>query len=521
MPLSFRFVFSDEDDTRQRPAFFSLRLTLAIVSSLVEARFYRSIVEHVNARIGRYTLFILATSAGMYNASTGRSWSALIRNVIGKELICPHPPAHPVSKAFLPSTFSMYLTTLGLSYGMAPVSSDSNRTFKATACFAAAAIVGWPFSIILAIPFVFEELFVPGREAADAGSEPRALIRLVRRFQRLLTAGSTVSLIAIPILAIDSYFYGYFTFPPLNLLIYNLAGPGPELYGVEPPTFYFHNLLLNFNVAAFLAFLSLPALVITKIFDRRRLGSKPVPGQSSTFSLLLHRLAPFYVWFGVLSLQPHKEERFGFPAYPLLAFAAATTLYLGRGSLESAYVAYTRSPYRASRTSLFSTWTSAVLVSSAIVSVSRILALYYYYHAPMDLMFHLQYTELPRLAIETWPSLYPTLAPEIPKGNLTAAIAHHPERIQLDPLDALDLRLCYAKEWYRFPGHFLVPEQIDVEFVKSEFAGILPKKWEEDQGQRGRKLWWGERVQETRKIRAEFNDRNLEEVDRYVSVSLI
>jgi alpha-1,2-mannosyltransferase len=414
----------------------------------------------------------------------------------------------------------MYLNTLGLSYAMAPVSSDSKRTLRATLCFAASAIVGWPFSVLLAVPFVFEELCVCGRQAAGApGATPRNWVK--GRFQRLLSAGSTASLIAFPVLAIDSYFYGYFTFPPLNLLVYNLAGPGPELYGVEPPTFYAHNLLLNFNVAAILALLSLPALAITKLFNHRRFGSKtPVSGQSSTFSLLVVRLAPFYIWFGVLSSQPHKEERFGFPAYPLLAFAAATTVYFGRASLESAYVGYTRSLYRASRTSLFSTWTLSVLAASAIFSVSRILALYHYYHAPMDLMFHFQYSELPRLAVETWPSLYPALAPEIPKGNLTVAIIHHPEHIELDPLGTLDLRLCYAKEWHRFPGHFLVPEQVDVEFVKSEFSGILPKKWEDGQGQRGTRLWWGrERVQETRKIRPEFNDRNLEEVDRYVSPS--
>jgi alpha-1,2-mannosyltransferase len=34
------------------------------------------------------------------------------------------------------------------------------RTLSATVLFGAGAIVGWPFSILVSLPFVFEELFV-------------------------------------------------------------------------------------------------------------------------------------------------------------------------------------------------------------------------------------------------------------------------------------------------------------------------------------------------------------------------
>lgn len=63
------------------------------------------------------------------------------------------------------------------------------------------------------------------------------------------------------------------------------------------------------------------------------------------------RLLPLYLWIGILTAQPHKEERFMFPAYPLICFNAAVTLYLARGWLELAYIKATTSPYQVSAVS--------------------------------------------------------------------------------------------------------------------------------------------------------------------------
>lgn len=124
---------------------------------------------------------------------------------------------------------------------------------------------------------------------------------------------------------------------------------GPALYGTEPWTYYLANLFLNFNFFALLAIASLPALAITYKYDFRRLGRtqmKPKVGESDPYHLLVLRLSPFYIWLGILTLQSHKEERFMFPAYPLLCFNACVTVYLIRGWFETAYVKITRSPYR-------------------------------------------------------------------------------------------------------------------------------------------------------------------------------
>ena len=147
--------------------------------------------------------------------------------------------------------------------------------------------------------------------------------------------------------------YGRSTFPTLNILWYNILSPlgGPELYGTSPPTYYLQNLFLNFNFLAPMAVISLPALAITYQFDYKRLGKsqmKPVPGQTSPYTLMIARLAPFYIWLGILSAQAHKEERFFFPAYPLLCFNAAVTIFLARGWAEATYVKITKSPWQVS-----------------------------------------------------------------------------------------------------------------------------------------------------------------------------
>jgi len=55
----------------KRQQFFALRLCLGAISSFVEAKFFRAVVEAVNERVGRYLLFAMLFSAGMWSASVG------------------------------------------------------------------------------------------------------------------------------------------------------------------------------------------------------------------------------------------------------------------------------------------------------------------------------------------------------------------------------------------------------------------------------------------------------------------
>jgi alpha-1,2-mannosyltransferase len=67
--------------------------------------------------------------------------------------------------AFLPSTFAMYANMLAWSYAFdLPSRLNNQRTLLACVFFAAGAVVGWPFSAALAVPFVLEEMFAFGRD---------------------------------------------------------------------------------------------------------------------------------------------------------------------------------------------------------------------------------------------------------------------------------------------------------------------------------------------------------------------
>lgn len=73
------------------------------------------------------------------------------------------------SLALLPSSFAMYTTAFALSHAFMPPSyEDSERTLAAVVLFTVGAVLGWPFALALAIPFVFEELFVFGDDTVSA-----------------------------------------------------------------------------------------------------------------------------------------------------------------------------------------------------------------------------------------------------------------------------------------------------------------------------------------------------------------
>ena len=171
-----------------------------------------------------------------------------------------------------------------------------------------------------------------------------------------------------------------------------------------------------------------------------------------------------------------------------------------------------------SQSKLFSTFTLSILALSSALSLSRVFALRNYYRAPLNVYHHFQTTELPRLAIKTFPALYPSsIDPYAPKINFTLAVEAHGEAIKLEPLAQMNggkgLRLCIGKEWHRFPSHFLVPDQVNVGFLQSEFKGILPKLWTQLEEGEGKGLFG----LATDVVPSGMNEKNLEEKDRYVS----
>lgn len=90
-----------------------------------------------------------------------------------------------------------------------------------------------------------------------------------------------------------------------------------------------------------------------------------------------------------------------------------------------------------------------------------------------------------------------------------------------------ELNVCVGNEWHRFPSHFFLPQGFRLSYVKENFAGLLPKYFEETSlGKTHQLLAQGRPSEYIQSIRAGrrntdlnvsgMNDLNLEELDRYV-----
>ncbi|GAB0199705.1 alpha-1,2-mannosyltransferase ALG9 [Grus japonensis] len=147
------------------------------------------------------------------------------------------------SAAFLPSSFCMYTTVIAVTGWY------MDKTSVAVLGVAAGALLGWPFSAALGLPIAFD------------------LLILKQRWKSFLN-WCVVSLVLflVPLVVVDSYYYGKLVVAPLNIVLYNVfTSHGPDLYGTEPWSFYFINGFLNFNVAFILALLVLP---LTYLMER-------------------------------------------------------------------------------------------------------------------------------------------------------------------------------------------------------------------------------------------------------------
>ncbi|VDO56424.1 unnamed protein product, partial [Onchocerca flexuosa] len=186
------------------------------------------------------------------------------------------------------------------------------------------------------------------------------------------------------------------------------------------------------------------------------------------------------LWFAIFFLQPHKEERFLFPVYPLLALLAAVTIdALPR---VGTYLLGGRSRC------FWQTCVIGYFLIFSVLSISRSAALYRNFFSPMEV-----YKMLNEHMINysNRNELYSA------KDNITV------------------IHICVGKEWYRFPSSFFLPSGIknsknqilvaELNFIKSEFTGLLPKPYMK-----------GSLPEITRIIPTGMNELNREEISRLV-----
>jgi alpha-1,2-mannosyltransferase len=142
------------------------------------------------------------------------------------------------------------------------------------------------------------------------------------------------------------------------------------------------------------------------------------------------------MWLAIFTLQPHKEERFMYPAYPFLGLNAAISLHMIFAYIGSSNPAewIGRIPPNVKL---------IVVVFSMVLSVNvgllRIIGMITAYRAPLKIYNALE----------------------------SHGMAKPGETV------------CLGKEWYRFPSSYFLPNGMHVKFVQSEFAGLLPGEFHE------------------------------------------
>lgn len=392
--------------------FYMIRCMLGLSCALVEVYFYKAVCREFGIQIGRLWLIFQLFSPGMFIAST----------------------------AFLPSSFAMYFCSAALAAWW-------HQKYNLAVYFIAiAALLGWPFAALTGLPLCYDMVVRQKK---------------IKRFS-IWTAISAATIL-IPMTLIDSSYFGRIVIAPLNLIFYNVfTSHGPNLYGTEPLSYYFINGFLNFNVIWLLALIT-PIMLL--------LGYYFVPAKSkSTFYLPPWlSLAPFYLWLLVFLLQPHKEERFLYPIYLMVGLCGSISLDVIQKlffRIKTWHSALPPGTHYLDHTM----WISAiVMIISTTLGLSRIVALYYNYHAPLDLMMELN-------------TFYRT------DSTFKSGATYN---------------VCVGKDWYRYPNSFFLPsEQFRIRFLKSEFKGILP-------------AYFSEHENGTAIVHPYFNDMNREEEAMY------
>ncbi|KAI9746234.1 MAG: mannosyltransferase [Claussenomyces sp. TS43310] len=408
--------------------FYFVRYALAFICAICQTQLFRVINNILNPRIAIFFLMAMISSPGMFHASA----------------------------ALLPSSFAMYTTMLGMAAFMNW--RNGLKTAQGIFWFAVGGILGWPFSVALSGPFLLEEL------AFAIMSNKDALIDAIMRFMR----GTVASLLVLFFeFLISGFFYKRLELVPLNIVLYNVfSGPGrgPDIYGTEPWHFYARNLLLNFNIWFLLAVAAIPLFTLQKLLST-------APKGATTGLRTVIFMSPFYLWLGIFSLQPHKEERFMYPAYPALALNAAMSLHIllaAFGNSDPKTLVGKLPP----RLKLLIV--STIILGSIEIGAARIYGIYTAYSAPLKI-----YEPLSLAGV----------------GSLGS------------PGDTV----CFGKEWYRFPTSYFLPNGMKAKFIKSEFDGLLPGEFAE--AKTGFGFWSGTWLEP-----AGMNDLNQEDMGKYTDI---
>ncbi|KAK6459475.1 Alg9-like mannosyltransferase family-domain-containing protein [Scheffersomyces xylosifermentans] len=400
--------------------FYAIRfIALNGFTSYAEIRLFQTINQRISAKVANWFLFFSSIAPGMSHAGV----------------------------ALLPSSFAMQCNCLGISNGVSAIVGERVDSYVyAILWFIAGGIIGWPFALALGLAFGLYTLL--NISNWKNGKIVSIIIGCI--------AGS--SIIVGTVVVTDSYLYSKNLLVPLNIVLYNVfggEGEGPEIFGVEDFSYYVLNLLLNFNIIAILAYVG---LVVNPILY----------GKITLLSVISS--VPLFIWSFIFFSQPHKEERFLYPIYPLISLNAALLTpklftFVNR-VVEKVF------PRHQNLQRSFSALSQVVFVLLIfVISFLRIVNLVENYSAPLE-----SFTSIS----------------------------------QLEPSDHIK-NVCMGREWYHYPNSFFLPDNFRLRFVKSGFDGLLPGDFNES---------YNNLRDITSYVPPNMNNKNLFEEDKVIDFAL-
>ena len=161
---------------------FTIRVILGALCAYCEAYFYRAVSYRFGRMIGRYTLVITAFSSGMFFSSV----------------------------AYVPSSYAMY--TVLLSFAAWFYGHHGKSIFYAGL---GVILSTWPYIAVIFLPLSFDALYCRGP------------------LKITLWGLKLILYVLVPMVLIDSFFYGKWVFTIYNIVHYNVFRANSVLYGVE------------------------------------------------------------------------------------------------------------------------------------------------------------------------------------------------------------------------------------------------------------------------------------------------
>lgn len=183
-----------------------------------------------------------------------------------------------------------------------PNSPTSSWRLRISLCLAALAVVLRPTNVLIwaaVVGFTLTRLFL-------TGPSPLARSHVVALFRDAALCGGLV--VALSLVS-DRLYFGFWTFPPLNWLNFNISKSLAIFYGRNP----WHYYLLQ----------GIPLLCTTSLPFALAGLARPMASSAAQKNTLKALSSTIFTTVGALSLISHKEVRFIYPLLPALNILAA------------------------------------------------------------------------------------------------------------------------------------------------------------------------------------------------------